>query len=326
MVTAATPSRTVIILANDNVATWLTACLSSLRANSPQLVCKMIPFDEKTDKVKAIAEEYNVQFVQGKYLRDLTELGKAFCPEDRTAQHVFRKLAAFLVSNSSESVLFSDADIVFLRPVEELFEAFEKSDYQLLYADSDITRVYADDAFAQRMVCDYDAKGINTGFWMSRGNLFSLSDFYALAERAESDKQFFDAKTMEQPFLNYCLDVTRKRYEHFSVVVKDFPRCSWGALPAVRVGNTWFCSKTINDCSVPLYMLHWAGHGYGWNMTNKEIFLGALLRKSGRLGSAMIRSNWLRAHVVDLTVARLRRTALARPLRFLKRILSRHYT
>ena len=167
----------------------------------------------------------------------------------------------------------------------------------LLYADSDMNKVYTEASFQRRMMQDYGAQGINTGFWIARGDLFSLKDFQALADQARTVRQCFDPVTMEQPFLNYCLDLTRTPYGHLSLALEGFPRCSWGALEAQKRDGQWYCSEQYNIGSTPLYMLHWAGAGYSWGMTNRRIFLEALLLRRNFLAAAGIRLWWFLDHV-----------------------------
>src|SRR5262245_28168758 len=294
-------SRAVIILANDHVATWLTACLNSLRRHSTDILCYIIPYDDRLERVRVIVQRYDAAIVEPPYLEGLQGIAARLCPANPVAQRVFRKLAVFFVG--VDEVLFSDADVVFLKPVEEIFDAFAVSGMDLLYADSDITRVYTETSFQRRMVQDYGAKGINTGFWIARGDLFSFEDFQALANQAQALKHCFDPLTMEQPFLNYCLDVTRTHYGHLSRALDGFPRCSWGALEAQDRDGQWFCSEQYNTGSSPLYMLHWAGSGYCWGMANRRIFLDALLLQRGFLSAAGIRLSWYLDHLL----VRLRR-------------------
>jgi hypothetical protein len=284
------PQRMVVVLANDNVATWLKACLSSLRRHSPSIPCGIIPFDDRLKLTRSLAATYNASVLDVPCLDELTSLGRSFCPDSRTGQHVFRKLAAFWAP--SDSVLFSDADVVFMQPVERLFEAFEGSAYPLLFADTDMKRVYRTPHFAQRMMAECDAKGINTGFWLARRGLFSLEEFRSLAARLGEDRAHLDPTTMEQPFLNYCLDITGKRYAHFSKVLPGFPECSWGSLPASKVDGVWHCSSTSNSRQSQLFMLHWAGAALSWQMENREILLGHLLRDSSLWDCAKLRTAW----------------------------------
>ena len=222
-----------------------------------------------------IVKRYDAVIVEPPHLEDLQAIGGLFCPDRPVAQRVFRKLSAFFVG--VDEVLFCDADVVFLKPVEAIFDAFGASGMDLLYADSDINQVYTEASFQRRMIQDYGAEGINTGFWIARGDLFSFEDFQALANQAQTVKHCFNPVTMEQPLLNYCLDVTRTPYGHLSLALERFPRCSWGMLEAHKRDGQWYCSEQYNTGSTPLYMLHWAGSGYSWGMTNRRIFLEALL-------------------------------------------------
>ena len=307
------PSRAVVILANDKVHDWLAACLASLRTVSPQIPCLILPFDNQLVRTEKLAARYGARIVQSPHLETLQALGATFCPGSTTAQHVFRKLAVF--SLGIDTALFIDADIVVLKPVEQIFHAFEESNYDFLFADSDVERVYSDAGYREMMVQQFAAKGANTGFWVARGGLFPPAQIERLAEAAQMVKCHFDPRTMEQPFLNYCLDVTQARYGHLSLVIRDFPRCSWGALQALRRGNEWCCSNQYNEASTPLHMMHWAGLGMGWQMPNRTIFVEALCSDRGRLGTLTLQMVWLLDHLRGLLVANLGRTRIKRALR-----------
>jgi hypothetical protein len=283
-------SRAVVILANDNVATWLTACLNSLRRNSRDIPCYIIPFDDCLERVRTIAKRHDAVIVAPPHLQDLQAIGGLFYPTNPVAQRMFGKLSAFFVG--VDEVLYSDADVVFLRPVEAIFDAFEASGMDLLYADSNINTVYAEASFQRRMMQDYGAQGINSGFWIARGDLFSFEDFRALADQAQTVKQCFD-QTGDQPFLNYCLDVTHTPYGHLSLALEGFPP-AWGGLEAHKRDGQWYCTTG----STPLYVMHWAGTGYSsWGMTNRRIFFEALLLGRNFLAAAGIRLWWFLDHV-----------------------------
>jgi hypothetical protein len=157
------------------------------------------------------------------------------------------------------------------------------------------------------MVRDHGAKGINTGFWIARGSLFSFRDFAGLASRAESVKQFFCPETQEQPFFNFCLDTKRINYGHLSAAIKDFPECSWGQLQARYCGGIWYCSEKYNTRSVPLYMVHWAGTGLGWDMANRRIFFDAFFLGRGFASRLFIRVSWYTIYLRNMCIRFLKR-------------------
>jgi hypothetical protein len=289
-----------------------------LRRNSRDIPCYIIPFDDRLERVRTIVKRYDAVIVEPPHLDDLQAIGGLFCPAKPVAQRIFRKLSAFFVG--VDEVLFSDSDVVFLKPVEAIFDAFWASGMDLLYADSDMNRVYAEASFQRRMMHDYGAQGINTGFWIARGDLFSFEDFQALADQAQTVKHCFDPVTGdgEQPFLNYCLDVTRTPYGHLSLALEGFPRCSWGALEAHERDRQWYCSEQLpNTGSTPLYMVHWAGLGYSWGMTNRRIFLDALLLRRNLLAAVGIRLSWFLGHVMSRFRSVLGRTRLRSMLKSL---------
>jgi hypothetical protein len=266
----------VAILANDNVIDWLRACLRSLRGVSPDIECWIIPFDDRMRQTTRIADRQGARIVEPPGLRELQAIGSLFCPDKRIAQHVFRKIAALFLP--ARRILFSDADVIFLKPVEPLFAALRVDADEVLYADSDMSRVYADEEFASGMVKRFGSRGINTGFWLTRGGRFRLEEVQECARMAESIACHFDSTTMEQPFLNFLFDTSGVRAVHLSERIEGFPNCSWGALPAVVVDDvpscvTEFEGVRYNKASTPLHMMHWAGVPIDFRMPNRDLFL-----------------------------------------------------
>jgi|GEM_PF-4516425 hypothetical protein len=301
----------VVILANDHVHDWLKACLNSLRNVSPEIPCWILPFDDRLERTSRLAASMGATIVHPPMLAELTRLGADFCPQSTVAQHVFRKLAALLLP--ARRILFSDADIIFLRPVEPLFGALHTQAKEILYADSDIKRVYSDPDFARRMQQEHAARGINTGFWLTRGGQFSLDTIQAAAERATPYRQFFDPLTMEQPFLNFLLDTSGLRSVHFSERISGFPLCSWGVLPVVWTDGVPHCRDhhqgfQYNPEPTPLHMLHWAGVPLGWSMPNRELFLTHGLSGESPWRRRSTAMRWWLRHQSSLWGGRLRRS------------------
>lgn len=301
----------VVILANDHVHDWLKACLNSLRNVSPDIPCWILPFDDRLERTRQLAASMGASIIQPPMLNELTRLGADFCPDSVVAQHVFRKLAALLLP--ARRILFSDADIVFLQPVEPLFTALNSDASEILYADSDITRVYSDPAFARKMAHDHGARGINTGFWLIGGGRISPATIQATAERARPHRQCFDPLTMEQPFLNFLLDTSGVNSVHFSERLAGFPLCSWGVLPVVWKQQVPHCIAThqgfqYNPQSTPLHLLHWAGVPLGWSMPNRELFLHYFHLQDPAWKRRRATMRWWLRHQASLWSGRLQRT------------------
>jgi hypothetical protein len=135
----------------------------------------------------------------------------------------FRKLSTFW--GPFERFLFTDADVVLLDGFEKLFDAATTHAPSLQYAQyySDLEQVYRPGRLRQMMVKDFHTHAINTGFWASRAGLFTMQRFRDLADEAIAIASEF-CPTLEQPFMNYCLDMTRVEMRPFNVTGQE---CAW---------------------------------------------------------------------------------------------------
>ena len=98
----------------------------------------------------------------------------------------FRKFAVFW--GPLERFIFSDVDIVFLEGLKQFGEAFDRAQLDLLYSDEDIRQVYAQRPLRQKMIELNGARGINTGFWATKRDLFTLDRVRQLAEESQADR------------------------------------------------------------------------------------------------------------------------------------------
>jgi len=264
------PTRAVVILANDGVANWLAPCLASLRLHSPEIRCVIIPFsDDKLDLTLKIVKHFNVEVYRPTEVTIIDQLATQLYPGKEWIG-CFRKFAAFYLG--VDSVLFSDADIVYLKPVEALFEKFEKTSFSFLYADFDISYVYLNSTVIEKMTSEFDAKGFNTGFWIAKGNLLGIPDIReAIARLVGRKEDILADSAMEQPFLNYCLDTGRVKYAHFEVAVPDFPLRNSSTTRLKKVNSEWKVIGDLGGGTRTGYMLHWYGSEFNWHMGNRLV-------------------------------------------------------
>jgi hypothetical protein len=115
--------------------------------------------------------------------------------------------------------------MVLLDGFEKFFDAATTHAPSLQYAQyySDLEQVYRPGRLRQLMVKDFHTHAINTGLWASRAGLFTMQRVRDLADEAIAIASEF-CPTLEQPFLNYCLDMTRVEMRPFSVTGQE---CAW---------------------------------------------------------------------------------------------------
>jgi hypothetical protein len=299
MSAAADTSSGLYFLANDHVLNWAIAFFESLRALDPDLRLVMIPFNDRVDALAKLSDRYRFEIFNDPSLAALDEIGGRFFPTQEIPQRTFRKFAVFW--GPLQRFIFSDVDIVFLEGVRQFADAYARSQLDLLHADEEIHQVYADEQFRRKMMDTHGARGFNTGFWAARRGLFSLEQVQRLADEALPMAGAFNRGTYEQPFVNYCCDVSHVRYAHFADFIPDLTRRFLAVQHGIRHGTDGV--HYIHDTLSPDYgkripFLHWAGTPANEGMPYRSIFLKYRLRSE-----TLPRRTWVRLTGVPQRIA-----------------------
>ncbi len=269
----------VYCLANDKVIEWTIAFCESLRAHEPALPLVVIPFDDHVDRLSRLAERYRFAILRDPSLERLDRIGTLFYPGDPTARHMFRKLAAFW--GPFDRFIFLDSNIVVLGTLGSILSA--GIGYDLVRFDTDIKPVYKSGPFRDEMVRAHGARGFNAGAFISRRGALTLDRVEGLAVDALAVKDHF-MPAGDQPFLNYCFDMSGLRMEALSDLIPAMASCVWAAqAPVRRVRGAYRVldkTRPVSTArSVPL--LHWAGYRCNRHIPNRTIYLRYRLRAYG---------------------------------------------
>jgi hypothetical protein len=247
-------------LANDVVAEWLLAMLSSVRTVEPDLEILIIPFDGHIKHIRKIADRFRCSIYDAPELDRLDEIGKDFYPSNPIAAHTFRKFAMF--SGPLDRFIFLDADVVVFSPLRPLLEL--GTNHEIVYFDTDFDQVYRAGVWRDALEAN-GARGFNTGSLISSRGILDLDIFVRFAEESRTLRDQFVTHTMEQPFLNYCADALKLDLARADELD---PRLgpTYAAYP-VRVGDTGW---TIDGKPTPF--IHWAGIGLSPLMPNAAVY------------------------------------------------------
>ncbi len=249
----------VYFLADDAAYDQAAAMLSSLRVEAPNITVYCIPFSERTQRLEELSSRMRFTMIDDPILNELDDIGRDIyqCMTPSPALRLagaFRKFYAFW--GPLDRFFYTDSDVILLKGFRQLLENAISSDRPLTYAHEDLNQVYKHGPLRDLMTVDHQSRGINTGLWASRKGLFSLDQIRELSSSIRHVADQF-CPTLEQPFLNYCLDVSSVTVSQFD----DELECAWaGDLRPMRI-------KVIGDAMRATWpnrrlipAIHWAGY------------------------------------------------------------------
>jgi hypothetical protein len=260
-------------LGDDGVYDWAVTLLHSLRTVANDLRVYCVPFSDRIERLGRLENRYNFSILDDPSLAELDEIGrevfgKMTSPPPLQLVGTFRKIYTFW--GPLDRFLYTDADVVILDGFTDLFERAMDAEATLMYAHSDIQQVYRPGPLRNKMMQEYATKAINTGLWTSKAGTFTLEQVRDLATEASPLADEF-CGTLEQPFLNYCLDVSRVPMEPFNSVMGA---CAWAGTPRPL--------RTESDASGRLQVrradgslvpaIHWAGYQLSNRMPHYRIY------------------------------------------------------
>jgi hypothetical protein len=250
----------VYFLGDDGVYRWALGLLRSLRTVAPDLTVYCLPFSQRIDRLAQLERRYQFAILNDPSLDELDEIGRdvfrRMVPQpDLGLAGTFRKLFTFW--GPLDRYFYTDADVILLDGFVELFLAVTADVPGLRYAHSDIEQAYRPGHLRNTMMSEYSTHAINTGLWASRRGVLTLPQVRVLAAQAESVAQEF-CSTLEQPFLNYCLDVRRVPMRQFGVNGLD---CAWAGDSRLRIElleNGRYRARWPDGSLATA--IHWAGY------------------------------------------------------------------
>jgi hypothetical protein len=261
----------VYFLADDFASEWTIALLKSLHAYAPMCRVWCIPFSEEISGLKHLAARFGFGIYDDTSLLELDNIAHSLLPDIGKMAGTFRKMAAFW--GPLEWFLYLDADVIILDDVEPLLTTLLSTNYDLLYAHADLEMAYKPGPFRERMVREYQTHGFVTGVWASKRSQLNLAEIREFSAEVVPDLGSF-APTLEQPFVNYCLDRKRISMRSFASASADKIYWNWPgqserlhvtALPKSRIQVHTEYRQIVSG-------MHWAGFTLGRRMPHYHIY------------------------------------------------------
>jgi hypothetical protein len=263
---ASLPAKTgVYCLANDRVIEWFQMFARSLRHFHPALPLTVIPYNAELAQLKRLATQFHFDLLPEADAARFDALETKVMNMGRHAA-MFRKWAAFF--GPYDEFMFFDADIAITMPLDDLFAAFARSSFDLLYFDSDISMVYRTEHIAE-MQAKYNSAGFNAGAFVSRRGVVSWEQLWRAADTAAADRHLFDPMQVDQPFLNYVFDTMPRRVAHVTTLRQELALKAWARVPFKRDIRR---DRVLDAAGQLMPFIHWAGCQYP-SMVRKDIFL-----------------------------------------------------
>ncbi|HTC24708.1 MAG TPA: hypothetical protein VK688_10110 [Gemmatimonadales bacterium] len=258
-------------LANDAVLDWTLAFLESLRTHSPGVELVVIPFDQRVDRLAALAPVYEFVLLDNPDLfGSLDRIGRSLHPGSHVGEKMFRKFAAF--HGTHDRFLFLDSDIVLLTDLDRLMDQLLASPSDFIYFDTSPDWVYADPAFRRRMRQEFGSKEFAAGAMVSRKGFLGLDDLFAVCAEADRLRKVFPSGVFDQPYWNYMVDRKRARVAAAYEIIPELARGQWAAGPVDRPRNLRAKAPVTRKGKV-LPFMHWAGYRCNHKIPNLDLFL-----------------------------------------------------
>ena len=254
----------VYCLANDEAFEWFQGFVRSLRKHDPDLPLTVIPYNSAITRLRALQAQFNFTVMDEATASRFDAIAPRVAGL-KIAGGTFRKLCTFF--GGYETFIFLDSDIVVTQKLEPLLRAFEVAAADFVYFDTDLPMVYVPD-FARQMVAEYGSPGFNSGAFISRRGSITGAEILAAVDLGEKIRERF-AIWGEQPFLNYLLDVTRRRRLPASALVPGISEKPWAR---VAFRHDAARDEYLDGAGRPMPFIHWPGCEWP-TMFRPEVFL-----------------------------------------------------
>ncbi|NNJ24392.1 hypothetical protein LzC2_04490 [Planctomycetes bacterium LzC2] len=289
----------MLFSANDAVFDWTVAYLESYRAHNPDLPLAWMPFDDRCERVAALADDYAFTTYEDPAFERLEAIGRTLdLGLTAYGPRWFRRYAAFW--GPFERFVYQDCRQLVLCDLTEFVGASEQYGFDLLHFDCAIDQVYEPGPVRREFLRRGRGRGFMSGQWASRRGLFDLETLERFAEECVAVREQMNPRNTDQFFLNYCCDAGTTVSDeandeaggerpivtgHFAEVLGDLCRDAWVRQPGrvyrdqAGVARRWDHGGIDHGKRVPI--LHWAGLPLSPAMPEAELFYSYRNRRDG---------------------------------------------
>jgi len=271
--------RGVYFLSDDRIMDLTIAFLNSFRLHNPDVSLCLIPCNDEVDRIRALRSEYDFAVYE-----DADVLGRcdeiSLCFHDHVLGQ-YRKLAMW--EAGFDEFLYIDVDTVILDSVDFVFKYLADYDFVTSHSNMRSLRKHVWKHTIRKsglLTREQISYSTNTGFIASRKSALPLDRACELSGRVDSLKSHMVLHCVEQPYLNYLIVTSGKRFTSLRVLEKqggdpEMRTERWAGEPLgiTRNGNIRFL-----DRRPPVLLLHWAGK---WQPTALDRRLQRMVRFLG---------------------------------------------
>jgi hypothetical protein len=241
----------VAILANDRVHDWLIAFLESFRQHNPELPLFVLPYSDRTAKVRALARRYAFSFVEHDFA-ELDRFARRLYPFHPGKRRRVRKFGA--LDLDLDTVIYADVDAVVLHDLAPLGGLLKAGAAELIYASRSPGYVYRE--------------GYRAIPGLERATEFS-DGFFVTSRRFLGTRQLIDtvmgslptfraarqARVYTQPILNFVVHMGQLPVRAISEVTPDLSDETYYKGEGIRRDGPYFLDKVGRR----MLLMHWAG-------------------------------------------------------------------
>lgn len=198
----------VSFVANDSILHYLEPFLASFRAHMPTHSALMIPYDNNIEMSSRLAQYYNISLLPiSKIDPIIVELTQKVYQRD--VGHL-RKMHSFALK--ADNVLIIDVDVVIIKDLGPLIDAFAASTADIAYGEKTESYVYSKTGLALFPKSKLFSCGImitspaRTGLLQIRDTILANFDEFMTAK---------EPSVQEQPIINYYVDKAGKTALNF---------------------------------------------------------------------------------------------------------------
>jgi hypothetical protein len=241
----------VAILANDRVHDWLIAFLESFRQHNPDLALFVLPYDDRTEKVRALAARYRFTFVDHDF-GVLDGFARRLYPFHPVKRRRVRKFGA--LDLDLDTVIYADVDTVVLDDFGPLRGLLKPGEVELVYASRSPGYVYK--AGYQSIPGLENATEFSDGFFVTARRFLTTQ---RLIDTVMGNLATFRAarqtRVYTQPILNFVAHTTGMPIRPLSEITPDLSDETYYKGEGITREGGHFLDKEGRR----MLLMHWAG-------------------------------------------------------------------
>lgn len=241
----------VAILANDRVYDWLIAFLESFRRHNPELPLFVLPYDDRTAKLRGLAERYRFTFVDHDFA-ELDRFARRLYPFQLRKRRRVRKFGA--LDLDLDTVIYADVDTVVLDDFSPLGRLLEPGKVELVYASRSPGYVYRE---GYRAIAGLEnATEFSDGFFVtSRRFLTTQRLIDTVMGNLATFRAARQTRVYTQPILNFVAHMTGLPVRPLSEITPDLSDETYYKGEGITREGGHFLDKVGRR----MLLMHWAG-------------------------------------------------------------------